>query len=129
MADNVALVVDDSEIVRKIMVNLVKKLGLEPVEAVDGLDAIEKSLEHDVKLFVVDINMPGLDGISFVRRLRRTSRYRETPVVIVSTESGEKDMKMAFEAGADLYFTKPVKIDAFISKVGNLIKSKYNESS
>jgi len=120
----VALVVDDSEIVRRIMSNLVKKLGFEPVEAVDGLDAIEKSLEHDVSLFVVDINMPGLDGLSFVRRLRKTAKYKNTPVVIVSTESGENDMRMAFEAGADLYFTKPVKVDVFTTKVGNLIKMK-----
>jgi two-component system chemotaxis response regulator CheY len=119
-----ALVVDDSEIVRKIMSNLVSKLGFQVIEAVDGIDAIEKSLEHDVKLFVVDINMPGLDGISFVKRLRKTAKYKDTPVVIVSTESDEKDIKMAFEAGADLYFTKPVKIDNFLQKVGNLIKLK-----
>jgi two-component system chemotaxis response regulator CheY len=125
MADKkAALVVDDSEIVRKIMSNLVSKLGFQVVEAVDGIDAIEKSLEHDVKLFVVDINMPGLDGISFVKRLRKTAKYKDTPVVIVSTESDEKDIKMAFEAGADLYFTKPVKIDNFLQKVGNLIKLK-----
>jgi two-component system chemotaxis response regulator CheY len=119
-----ALVVDDSEIVRKIMSNLVSKLGFQVLEAVDGIDAIEKSLEHDIKLFVVDINMPGLDGISFVKRLRKTAKYKDTPVVIVSTESDEKDIKMAFEAGADLYFTKPVKIDNFLQKVGNLIKLK-----
>jgi two-component system chemotaxis response regulator CheY len=125
MADEkAALVVDDSEIVRKIMSNLVSKLGFQVIEAVDGIDAIEKSLEHDVKLFVVDINMPGLDGISFVKRLRKTAKYKDTPVVIVSTESDEKDIKMAFEAGADLYFTKPVKIDNFLQKVGNLIKLK-----
>jgi len=125
MADEkAALVVDDSEIVRKIMSNLVSKLGFRVIEAVDGIDAIEKSLEHDVKLFVVDINMPGLDGISFVKRLRKTAKYKDTPVVIVSTESDEKDIKMAFEAGADLYFTKPVKIDNFLQKVGNLIKLK-----
>jgi two-component system chemotaxis response regulator CheY len=125
MADKkAALVVDDSEIVRKIMSNLVSKLGFQVIEAVDGIDAIEKSLEHDVKLFVVDINMPGLDGISFVKRLRKTAKYKDTPVVIVSTESDEKDIKMAFEAGADLYFTKPVKIDNFLQKVGNLIKLK-----
>jgi two-component system chemotaxis response regulator CheY len=125
MADKkTALVVDDSEIVRKIMSNLVSKLGFQVIEAVDGIDAIEKSLEHDVKLFVVDINMPGLDGISFVKRLRKTAKYKDTPVVIVSTESDEKDIKMAFEAGADLYFTKPVKIDNFLQKVGNLIKLK-----
>lgn len=125
MADKkTALVVDDSEIVRKIMSNLVSKLGFQVVEAVDGIDAIEKSLEHDVKLFVVDINMPGLDGISFVKRLRKTAKYKDTPVVIVSTESDEKDIKMAFEAGADLYFTKPVKINNFLQKVENLIKIK-----
>jgi two-component system chemotaxis response regulator CheY len=125
MADKkTALVVDDSEIVRKIMSNLVSKLGFQVIEAVDGIDAIEKSLEHDIKLFVVDINMPGLDGISFVKRLRKTAKYKDTPVVIVSTESDEKDIKMAFEAGADLYFTKPVKIDNFLQKVENLIKIK-----
>ncbi len=126
---DVALVVDDSEIVRKIMSNLVRKLNFEPVEAVDGLDAIEKSLEHDVKLFVVDINMPGLDGISFIKRLRKTSRYREAPVVVVSTEASEKDMQIAFDSGADLYFVKPVKVDAFLSKVGALIRSKYGSES
>lgn len=120
----IALVVDDSEIVRKIISNMVRKLGFEAVEAVDGIDAIEKSLEYDVKLFVVDINMPGLDGISFVRRLRKTARYKDSPVVIVSTEAGEKDMQIAFEAGADLYFTKPVKIDMFLSKVSNLLRLK-----
>lgn len=127
MADT-ALVVDDSEIVRKIMSNLVAKLGFQPVEAIDGLDAIEKSLEYDVKLFVVDINMPSLDGISFVKRLRKTAKYRDTPVVMVSTEAGEKDMQMAFEAGADMYFVKPVKVDQFLTKVSSLVKSKAKQS-
>jgi len=81
-------------------------------------------LEHDVKLFVVDINMPSLDGISFVKRLRKTAKYKDTPVVMVSTEAGEKDMQMAFEAGADMYFVKPVKVDQFMSKVSSLIKAK-----
>ena len=115
-----ALVVDDSEMVRKIITSLLEELGFETVEAENGVEAIEKSLEHKIDVFVVDINMPLLDGITLIKRLRKTEKYKNTPIVIISTDSDASDVKRGLEAGANWYFTKPVNPKEFVQKIKEL---------
>lgn len=73
----------------------------------DGLEALDlAAMESEIDLFIVDINLPRLDGLSFIRRLR-TELGSTAPVLVVSTECGEEDRKAAADAGADAYLCKP----------------------
>ena len=109
-----ALVVDDSEIAREIVSTALREIGFETVHASDGFEAIEKILSEDISLFVIDINMPKMDGLTLVRKLRKTSKYLNTPIIIFSTEADKKDIEMGLQAGANLYLTKPMGPKALI---------------
>ena len=107
------LVVDDAATVRMYHKKILEDAGFEVEEAVNGLEAFEKALLNDYDLYIVDINMPKLDGYSFVKKLRETENVRQSPVIMVTTEAEEKDMDKAFERGANFYFIKPVKPEEF----------------
>jgi len=108
------LVVDDAATVRAYHRKILENAGFEVEEALNGVEAFEKALLNDFDLYIVDINMPKLDGYSFVRKLRETEEIRQVPVIMVTTEAEEKDMDKAFEIGANFYLVKPVKPDEFL---------------
>lgn len=108
------LVVDDASTVRMYHKNILKNAGFEVDEAVNGLEALEKAFVNDYDLYVVDINMPKLDGYSFVKKLRASAEIKQAPVIMVTTEAELKDMELAYEAGANFYIIKPVKPDEFL---------------
>ncbi len=107
------LVVDDASTVRMYHKDILKKAGFEVDEAANGLEAYEKALVKEYDLCVVDINMPKLDGYSFVKKLRTTDNLKQVPVIMVTTEAEDKDREKAFESGANYYMVKPVKPDEF----------------
>lgn len=74
-------------------------------DGVEGLD--EAAREPDVDLYIVDVNMPRLDGLEFIRRLRGDLGVESTPVLVVSTECADADREAAMDAGADAYLCKP----------------------
>ncbi|WP_028841297.1 response regulator [Thermodesulfobacterium hveragerdense] len=108
------LVVDDAPTVRMYHKKILKDAGFEVDEAVNGLEALEKALMNEYNLYVVDINMPKLDGYSFVKRLRASAEVKQAPVIMVSTEAEEKDKELSYEAGANFYLVKPVKPEDLI---------------
>lgn len=88
--------------------------------AEDGVAGLDRAAqEPDVDLFIVDVNLPRLDGIEFIRRLRSELRV-VAPVVVVSTECAEANKAAAYEAGADAYLCKPWKPDDLIRVLGSL---------
>ena len=99
------LIVEDSPMMRSLyrMVLAADQL-LFAEDGVEGLDLAAR--EPDVDLYIVDVNLPRLDGVAFIRRLR-TELSAEGPVLVVSTECGEGDKESAYEAGADAYLCKP----------------------
>ncbi len=107
MSKNV-LIVDDSTTVRMYHKQILTNAGYECEEAENGMEALEKAQHKKYDLYIVDINMPVLDGYSFVKRLREGEGHI-APVIMVSTESESKDMELAYESGASLYLVKPVK--------------------
>ncbi len=111
------LVVDDAPTVRMYHKDILKKAGFEVDEAANGLEAYEKALVKEYDLYVVDINMPKLDGYSFVKKLRTTDNLKQVPVIMVTTEAEDKDREKAFEVGANYYMVKPVKPDEFTKMV------------
>jgi two-component system chemotaxis response regulator CheY len=108
------LVVDDAATVRIYHRKILEQAGFEVDEALNGLEALEKAFINNYDLYIVDINMPILDGYSFVKKLRISTDIKQSPVIMVTTESEEKDMDKAFNAGANFYFIKPVKPDEFL---------------
>jgi len=103
------LVVEDSPPMRKMIVFALSRLReLQVTEADDGVDALRKLAQQRYDLILTDINMPILDGLKLVKRLRADRSYRETPIIIITTEGAAGDRKRALDLGANAYITKPI---------------------
>ena len=103
------MVIDDAALVRLYYREALERAGYEVDEALNGLEALEKLLQSPADLLVVDVNMPQMDGMSFLRVLRRQPLpLGGTPALITSTEAGEQDQAAARVAGANFYLVKPV---------------------
>lgn len=107
------LVVDDAATVRMYHRKMLGDLGWLTDEAVNGVEALEKILtqaaDEPFDLFVVDVNMPKMDGYSLLRELRRLPQVPPAPVLMVSTEAQLHDAMAAYDAGANAYLVKPAR--------------------
>ena len=103
------LVIDDAALVRMYYRDALERAGFEVEEAFNGLEALEKLLAHPAELLIVDVNMPQMDGFTFLKVLRRQdSAVCGTPAIVISTEAGLQDRTAARAAGANFYLVKPV---------------------
>lgn len=103
------LVVDDASLVRMYYRDALERGGYEVDEALNGLEALEKLLIAPADLLIVDVNMPQMDGFTFLKVLRRQDLpVAATPALVTSTEAGEQDFAAARTAGANFYLVKPV---------------------
>lgn len=103
------LVVDDSSLVRLYYRSALEKGGFEVEQAINGIEAMERVLSQPFDLVIVDVNMPRMDGFTFLRSLRSGAANVATlPALMISTESGEQDIAEARVAGANFYLVKPV---------------------
>jgi two-component system, chemotaxis family, chemotaxis protein CheY len=106
------LVIDDASLVRLYYRDTLERAGFEVDEALNGLEALEKLLVAPADLLIVDVNMPQMDGITFLSVLRRQELpIAATPALVSSTEAGAQDIAAARAAGANFYLTKPVRPD------------------
>jgi two-component system chemotaxis response regulator CheY len=113
-----ALVVEDSPPMRKLIVFALSRIrGLTVIEADDGVDALRRIAATKFDIIITDINMPILDGLKLVKRLRADEAYREVPIVIITTEGGEEDRQRALALGANAYITKPIQAPQVIQLV------------
>jgi len=109
MAYNI-LIVDDSASMRKIIRKTLSLSGFQVgacVEAANGKEALEILQQHPVDLVLSDINMPEMNGVEFLWQLRQDPRWKQLPVVMITTETSEKIVKEAIELGARGYLRKP----------------------
>lgn len=121
------LIIDDSGVMRRIHKNTLieHKIPEEAlIEASDGQEALQLSSKNDITLFLVDWNMPKLDGLQFVERLRNTERYKTTPIIMVTSEAAKYNVIQAISAGVTDYVVKPIKDSILWDKVSNYIKSE-----
>ncbi len=102
------LVVDDAATVRLYHTKLLGDAGFSVAEAANGLEAVEAALVTPYDLFVVDVNMPKMNGYTCVETLRGETVGTAAPVVMISTEDRPGDADRAYAAGANLYLVKPV---------------------
>jgi two-component system chemotaxis response regulator CheY len=103
------LIVDDSSLVRLYYRSALEKAGFEVEQAINGIEAMERALSQPFDLVIVDINMPRMDGFTFVRALRRIATdVASLPALMISTEAEVQDIDAARAAGANFYLVKPV---------------------
>jgi two-component system chemotaxis response regulator CheY len=103
------LVVDDSNLVRRYYRAALERAGFAVDEALNGLEAVEKLLETPFGLVIVDVNMPKMDGITFLSEMRALpAPTGSVPALVTSTEAGAQDKEAARRAGANYYLVKPV---------------------
>jgi two-component system, chemotaxis family, chemotaxis protein CheY len=114
------LIVDDAATVRMYHRNILETVGYKVDEAVNGIEALEKALQDTFQLYVVDINMPKLDGYGFLRELRGQDIV-QAPAIMISTEAKDNDLERAYVAGANHYLVKPVKPEQLLMLVKLLI--------
>lgn len=112
------LIVEDSPTMCQLYRIVLGRDGTELVFAGTGVEALDLAAQQpDVELFIVDINMPQMDGLEFLRRLRGELGVRETPAIVISTEGEEADRRAAEAAGADAYLRKPWTPEQLLSAV------------
>jgi len=119
--DKTIMTVDDSASIRMMVSFSLKDAGFEVVEAMDGIDALAMLEEHDISMVIADVNMPVMDGIQFVKKMRTHSKYKFTPVVMLTTESHESMKVKGREAGATGWIVKPFKPDQLLNIVRKVL--------
>jgi two-component system chemotaxis response regulator CheY len=101
------MTVDDAASMRQMVSFTLTDAGHKIVEAVDGVDALEKAKQDKIDAFIVDINMPRMDGITLVRELRALKEYKFTPILMLTTESQDSKRQEGKAAGATGWLVKP----------------------
>ena len=103
------LVVDDSSLVRLYYRSALEQAGFVVEQAINGIEAMERVLSESFDLVIVDVNMPRMDGFTFLRSLRSSATdVAMLPTLMISTEAGLEDVAEARRAGANFYLVKPV---------------------
>lgn len=101
------LIAEDSDSIRKFILFALKIAGYNVIAAVDGMDAIEKMTDREIDLLITDLNMPNMDGFTLVETLRFTPEYKAMPIIILSSMSGDEDIRHGLTSGANSYLIKP----------------------
>jgi two-component system chemotaxis response regulator CheY len=119
--DNVILVVDDSSSIRQMLNFTLKEAGFKVIEAVDGKDAVSKMNGCKINMVITDLNMPNLDGIEFIKLVRKNPLYKFVPILMLTTES-QIEKKMAGKAaGATGWIVKPFKPEQLLTVIKKVL--------
>ena len=112
------LIVDDASLVRRYYRDALERAGFDVDEAMNGVEALEKLLAEPADLLIVDVNMPQMDGFTFIRSLRKQAApIASIPALVISTEAAYQDAAAACAAGANFYLVKPVSQEQLVEHV------------
>lgn len=115
------MVVDDSASLRQVVNIALKGAGYDVIEAADGQIALNKLGNQKISLIVCDVNMPNMDGISFVRELKQQPSHKFTPVIMLTTETQEEKKREGQAAGAKAWVVKPFRPEVLLNAVQKLV--------
>ncbi len=115
------MIVDDSASLRQVVGIALKGAGYDVIEGRDGRDALSKLTGQKVHLIISDVNMPNMDGISFVAAVKQIPSYKFTPVIMLTTESDAAKKAQGQAAGAKAWVVKPFKPDVLLNAVQKLV--------
>jgi two-component system chemotaxis response regulator CheY len=114
------LVVDDSPSIRQVVGLTLKGAGYGVIEAFDGMDALSKLDGQKISLIVSDVNMPNLDGIGLVKKIKLLPDYKFTPILMLTTEAGESMKAEGKAAGAKAWLVKPFQPAVLLAAITKL---------
>ena len=117
----IVMIVDDSASLRQVVSMTLKGAGYDVVEACDGRDALCKLGGQKVHLVISDVNMPNMDGLTFVREMKKNPVYKFTPVIMLTTEAGEDKKAAGQSAGARAWVVKPFQPQQMVAAVSKLV--------
>ncbi|WP_027066954.1 response regulator transcription factor [Maribacter sp. Hel_I_7] len=120
----ILIIEDDSEIIKLLELHL-SDVSYETTMAMDGIEGLKLALENDYDLILLDLTLPGLDGVEICRKLRAT---KNTPVIMLTAKSEEIDRVLGLEIGADDYMTKPFSIRELLARIKAVLR-RTNEPS
>lgn len=115
------LVVEDSPTILNLLGMVLRQYGYQVHTAVDGIEALSKLDQQEVDLIITDVNMPRMDGFTFISRVRAQQSLPDVPIIVLSTEREDRDLERGKSAGANLYLTKPVKPQVLVDHVRQLL--------
>jgi DNA-binding response OmpR family regulator len=118
------LVVEDDEHIRELLALHLRLEGLELTAAADGAEALALARTQPFDLLILDVMLPGLDGVTLCRAVRRESRNTETPVLMLTARREESDKVLGLDSGADDYLTKPFGIRELLARVRALLRRR-----
>ncbi|MEK7196274.1 MAG: response regulator [Nitrospirota bacterium] len=123
---NKVLIVDDSKLIHQMYrLVLMRYKNCALMDAMNGLEALDiLSRENGIDLILLDINMPVMNGVQFMEKLKKDSLYRHIPIVVISTEGKEEDTIRAMKLGAWGYIVKPFKSEALYELLEKVITKK-----
>lgn len=118
------LVIDDSGVMRRIHKNTLTEHKIHEediIEAVDGQQALEIAMKQEIGLFLIDWNMPKVDGLKLVKALRATPKYADTPLIMITSEAAKYNVMEAVQAGVTNYIVKPIRGETLWNKLSKYI--------
>jgi two-component system chemotaxis response regulator CheY len=119
------LIVDDSRTVRNLVAFIMKKEGYKVTMAEDGLDGLEKLFSSEkIDLIISDVNMPRMDGFTFIKNVREQEAYKDVPIMVLSTEGRPSDISTGMQLGANLYMVKPAQPEKMVKNIKMLFGEK-----
>ena len=121
MSSKTILIVDDSFSLRQTISLALREAGYEVVEAIDGRNALEMLDGRKYNLIISDLNMPNLDGLSLVRTLKQDPHYKFTPVMMLTTESGDASKQEGKAIGVRAWVHKPFLPHVLLAAVAKLV--------
>jgi len=117
----VIMTVDDAASMRQMVSFTLTDAGHTVLQAEDGVDALEKAKDGNVEAFIVDINMPRMDGITLVKELRAMASYKFTPILMLTTESQESKRQEGKAAGATGWLVKPFNPEQLLTVIKKVL--------
>jgi len=115
------MIIDDSASLRQVVSIALSEAGYEVLEAIDGKDALSKLKGQKIHLMISDVNMPNMDGISYLKAVRQLPDYKFTPIIMLTTEAGEEKKREGQAAGAKAWVVKPFKPEILLNAVAKLV--------
>jgi diguanylate cyclase (GGDEF)-like protein len=116
------LVAEDDRVAAALVRHRLERAGFEVLHRANGAEALKTALDNTISLFVLDIRMPGMDGIELLKRLRESEQYSRTPILMLTSLGREEDIVRAFKLGASDYLTKPFSPVELLARVQRLLR-------
>ncbi|OQX84409.1 MAG: two-component system response regulator [Candidatus Latescibacteria bacterium 4484_7] len=123
------LVIEDSRMISQLIKTQLESRGFECETVADGLEGLKTAKATKPDLIVLDVMLPSMNGFKICRLLKFDRRYRDIPIIMLTTRSDAKDVRLGKSTGADLYMTKPFETEELVANINRLLSKVEEEQT